>query len=92
MTNVNGIQPPVAPRAIEPVGSAAGAGRMAQTNGISDVVDLSNVSRLAQKVREIPDVRADLVARVKAEIAAGTYETPERLEIAVDRLMEELLG
>lgn len=37
-----------------------------------------------------PEVRWGLVARVKAEIAAGTYETEERLAASMDRLMEEL--
>jgi anti-sigma28 factor (negative regulator of flagellin synthesis) len=35
-------------------------------------------------------VREDLVARVKAEIEAGTYETEQRIERTVDRLCEEL--
>ena len=35
-------------------------------------------------------IRHELVERVKAEIAAGEYETPERLEIAINRLTEEL--
>jgi hypothetical protein len=34
--------------------------------------------------------RADLVARVRAEIALGTYETPEKLELALTRLLEEV--
>ena len=37
-------------------------------------------------------VRHELVERVKAEIAAGEYETPEPLEIAIDRLTEQLLA
>lgn len=32
------------------------------------------------------DVRQDLVARVRQEIQAGTYDTPEKLEAALDRL------
>lgn len=39
---------------------------------------------------ELPPARRRLVQRIRAEIAAGTYETPERLEIAVERLLEEL--
>ena len=39
-----------------------------------------------------PDIRADLVRRVRREIAAGTYETPEKLAAALDRLLEELQG
>src|SRR5947209_6360741 len=36
------------------------------------------------------DIRADLVARVRREIAAGTYDTPEKWEKALDRLLERL--
>ena len=39
-----------------------------------------------------PAVRADLVARVRREIAAGTYETPEKWDIALQRLLERLEG
>jgi hypothetical protein len=39
--------------------------------------------------RERP-FRADLVARVRREIAAGTYETPEKLDVALERLLERL--
>jgi anti-sigma28 factor (negative regulator of flagellin synthesis) len=47
---------------------------------------------LAAKVHESPDVRADLVARVKQEIKAGAYETPEKIDITVERLLDDLLG
>lgn len=41
--------------------------------------------------RTSPDgMRLDLIARVRREIAAGTYETPERWEAALGRLLEEL--
>ncbi len=35
-------------------------------------------------------VREDLVARVRAEIEAGVYETPERIDATVDRLVSVL--
>ncbi|MBY0527623.1 MAG: flagellar biosynthesis anti-sigma factor FlgM [Gemmataceae bacterium] len=46
----------------------------------------------ASKVPSIsdPDVRTDLVKRVRAQIAAGTYDTPERWEAALDRLLTRL--
>jgi hypothetical protein len=37
-----------------------------------------------------PDIRHDLVARVRQEIAAGEYDTPEKLDRALDRLLNEL--
>jgi hypothetical protein len=36
------------------------------------------------------DFRADLVARVRKQIAEGTYGTQEQWEIALDRLMRYL--
>jgi hypothetical protein len=36
------------------------------------------------------DIRADLVCRVRREIAAGTYDTPEKWELALDRLLRRL--
>jgi hypothetical protein len=36
------------------------------------------------------EVRADLVARVRAEIAGGRYETEERWHLALGRLLDSL--
>jgi negative regulator of flagellin synthesis FlgM len=90
MINVNGVQGAAPPPVVESVGTIQTHIRPAEAAGISDVVEISTVAKLAAKVHEMPDVRTELVERVKAEIAAGTYETPERLEIAIDKLMEEL--
>lgn len=35
-------------------------------------------------------IRTDLVARVRREIAAGTYDTPEKFEIAFDRMLRRI--
>jgi hypothetical protein len=36
--------------------------------------------------------RADLVERVRREIAEGIYDTPEKFDIALERLMRRLEG
>jgi negative regulator of flagellin synthesis FlgM len=36
-------------------------------------------------------IRSGLVERVRREIAAGTYDTPEKLDVALDRMIDELL-
>lgn len=38
----------------------------------------------------VPRLRWDLVVRVRREIEAGTYETPEKWAIALARLQEDL--
>jgi hypothetical protein len=37
-----------------------------------------------------PGVRHDLVERVRREIAAGDYDTPEKWHAALDRLLDRL--
>jgi len=59
-----------------------------QTTG-RDQVELSRTAQLLSKINELPDVRQGLVDRVRAEIESGNYETPEKLDAAVDRLIEE---
>lgn len=89
---------------ISPIGrsSAAGqayGGRQASSNAKpagaqrgDDRVELSQKAQLLNRLAELPDVRHDLVARVRAEIEAGTYETPEKIDKAIDGLIEDLMA
>ncbi len=40
--------------------------------------------------QEGPTMRLELIERVKREIAAGVYDTPEKWDKALDRLLEKL--
>lgn len=72
-------RPPHAPHS--PPASARSAG---------DQLDISAAGLLASQVHDLPEIRSDLVARVKAQIQSGTYETGDKLDVAVDRMLDEL--
>lgn len=36
------------------------------------------------------EIRVDRVAEIRRQIASGTYETPDKLDAALDRLLDEL--
>ena len=55
-----------------------------------DRVEISPIARLMSEISALPDIRAEKVAQVRAEIQAGTYITPEKLDIAIDRLLEDI--
>ncbi len=52
---------------------------------IADEVNISEAAQLVEQVQQLPDIRADRVAAVRQQIAAGTYETGDKLSAAVER-------
>jgi hypothetical protein len=57
----------------------------------ADRLELSSMEGL-QGVHSSGAVMSTRVAQIRAEIAAGIYDSPERLEVAVGRLFDELSG
>ena len=68
----------------------AGSANVGITRG-SDRVDLSQEAVLSAKLSSQGNaIRSDLVQRVRGEIASGGYETPEKINRAVDELSRDL--
>lgn len=68
----------------------------ARTNGqtpavgrASDSVELSSHAQLLGKLRSNP-IRQGLVDAARAEIADGTYETEDKLDAAIESIIEDL--
>jgi negative regulator of flagellin synthesis FlgM len=57
-----------------------------------DQVEISPLGRMLDGISRLPEIRHERVEEIRQQIAAGTYETPEKLELALDRLFDELLG
>ena len=60
-----------------------------QTGAQADRVEISTAARVRDAISRVPDIRAEKVARARERIAAGEMDTPERMSVAVDRLLEE---
>ena len=43
-------------------------------------------------ISQLPEIRHERVEEIRRQIATGSYETPEKLELALDRLFDELRG
>lgn len=56
----------------------------------SDRVDISDRARLLAKMASMPPIRQDLVDEIRAQIARDEYDTPERLDVALEQLLDEL--
>ncbi len=54
--------------------------------------ELKLAARLCEMVKDVPDIREDLCADIKQQIDDGTYLTDERLEVAAERMIDEVLA
>jgi negative regulator of flagellin synthesis FlgM len=61
-----------------------------ESAGIRDEVNFSDAAQLVQQARDLPDIRQARVDAVRQQIAAGTYETNEKLDVALERLLDEI--
>ena len=55
-----------------------------------DRVEISPAAEAAIQATETRGIRQDLVSRIRAQIAAGTYETPAKLDAALERMLDEI--
>jgi negative regulator of flagellin synthesis FlgM len=55
-----------------------------------DQLELSGEAQRLMQVQQAPELRADRVAEIRAQIQAGKYESLEKVSVAVDRLLNEL--
>ena len=55
-----------------------------------DQLDISSEAKMLSQLKVVGDIRADRVADIRAQIESGVYETSEKLDVAVSRLLNEL--
>lgn len=86
-SSIHGIQGVKGPHSTN---RATGTKSSQSTSGPADQLDISPAAEAAAQAAESGEIRSDLVNRIRGEIAAGTYETPEKLDAALDGLLNEI--
>lgn len=56
----------------------------------ADEVEFSAAAQMLERLSTDPQVREARLQEIQAQIAAGTYETPEKLEAAIMRMLSEI--
>jgi negative regulator of flagellin synthesis FlgM len=84
-THVHGPQSINAPHA-----PRSGQAPSAPPASSADRVDISQAAQLASQLADVPDVRQERIDAIRQAIADGTYETPARLDQALERLLDEI--
>jgi negative regulator of flagellin synthesis FlgM len=53
-------------------------------------VQISSAADFVAQAQQLPDVRADRVASIRAAIADGSYETADKLDAALSAMLDEI--
>jgi negative regulator of flagellin synthesis FlgM len=80
---------PVYPRLAE---FTVDAGQTVHAGIPRDHVEISPLGQMLDGIAQLPDIRHEKVAEIRQQIADGAYETPEKLDVALDRLLDEFHG
>jgi len=86
LSHVHGPQSISSSHATSPVQQA---GIAAELTG-SDEVSISREADLLSRIGELPEVRQERIDQIRTEIAGGAYETQEKLDLAIARLLDEI--
>jgi negative regulator of flagellin synthesis FlgM len=86
-THIHGPHGPNAPHFAH---RGQGTQATGQTDGV-DRVDISPAAEAAIRAAETGQIRQELVNSLRAQIAAGTYDTPGKLEAALERMLDEIV-
>ncbi|MBN1846332.1 MAG: flagellar biosynthesis anti-sigma factor FlgM [Sedimentisphaerales bacterium] len=86
---VNGFGAPPPLRSQNSMTSGPAQSRPSIAKGNTDPVEISDYAYFLNKIASLPEIRSEKVEQVRQAIAQGQYDTPEKLSIALDRLLEE---
>ena len=55
-------------------------------------INTTPIGRLLKQIAELPEIRQEKVAKVRGQINRGEYDLNENLDVALDRVLEELIA
>ena len=93
---IRGVNGQTGPGPVGPVGAQkivpepAGAGSAAGAAG--DQVQISPMARYLGQYNNLPAIRNDKVAEARQAVQNGTMDTDQKLSVAIDRMLNDLLG
>ena len=69
---------------------AAGTESAARPAATTDQLDISEAGRIAGEFTETSGIRQDRVQALREAILNGTYETDDKLDMALDRMLDAI--
>jgi hypothetical protein len=59
---------------------------------ILDNINTTPIGQLLKKIAELPEVRQQKILRVRRELNSGRYDMNQRLDVALDKVLEDIIN
>ena len=56
----------------------------------ADTLEISSEGMFVEAAKNLPEMRMDRIAELRAQIASGKYETADKLDMALENMLDEL--
>ena len=73
------------------IGEQLDASRDMLAEELLNNINTTPIGRLLKQIAEMPEIRQEKVANVRNELNRGEYDLNVRLDVALDRVLEELI-
>jgi len=83
-------QPQSQPRQIRPADENRGADEDLIMEQILENINTTPIGQVLKKIASLPDVRKDKILDVRRQLTEGKYDLNERLNVALDKVLEDL--
>ena len=57
---------------------------------ILESIDKTPIGRVLKQIASLPEIRREKILRLRRQITEGKYDVKERLDMALDRVLEDL--
>jgi flagellar biosynthesis anti-sigma factor FlgM len=88
MSQVDRVYRNNGPNMVRPDQRTDGTGAKPASSKPQDQVEISEAGQMLSRMQQ-PEIRMDKVEKVRQAIAQGNYETPDKIEVVVDRILKE---
>lgn len=77
-------------RQVDPVGEALAPDKDMVMEQILDNINTTPIGQVLRKIASLPEVRKEKVLDVRRRLTEGKYDLDERLDVALDKVLEYL--
>ena len=90
VSGIGSVSGGIPTRAVSPTTSVSQPSTASSVESPRDQLEISSAGKMLDRLSETPEVRAERLAQIKEAIENGAYDTDEKLEAALSKMIDSI--